>query len=134
MIDVLSAFRLNACEHRRPLSASSLPQTIFEMEMGMSEEPPRSGVALTWRQNLVIMKFGGTSVEDAPAIGRLIQNVRSRSNFSRVVVVSALARVTDELILLGKAAGDGRLKAANESLLALRQRHERVARELLNRE
>jgi aspartate kinase len=57
-----------------------------------------------------------------------------RAGFSRVVVVSALAKVTDQLILLGKAAGDGRLETADQSLLALRQRHERLARELLNRE
>ena len=52
---------------------------------------------------MIVMKFGGTSVEDAYAIRRLVRIVRSRLNFRVVVVVSALAKVTDELLRLGPA-------------------------------
>ena len=101
----------------------------------MSEVARLNGDAVRhWPKNVVVMKFGGTSVEDAPAIRRLIQIVRSRANFSRLVVVSALAKVTDQLILLGKVAGEGQLETATRSLLAIRLRHEHVASELLNRE
>ncbi|MFZ3210495.1 MAG: lysine-sensitive aspartokinase 3, partial [Terriglobales bacterium] len=46
---------------------------------------------------MIVMKFGGTSVEDAPAIERVAEIVRSRAMEGPVVVVSALARVTDQL-------------------------------------
>jgi aspartate kinase len=100
----------------------------------MSEVPGFGDAVRLWPKNVAVMKFGGTSVEDAPAIRRLIQIVRSRATFSRLVVVSALAKVTDQLISSGKVAGDGQLETANQSLHELRQRHERVARELLNTE
>ena len=54
--------------------------------------------------DVVVMKFGGTSVEDAAAIRRLIGIVRSRLGSRPVVVVSALARVTDQLLEAGNAA------------------------------
>ena len=44
---------------------------------------------------MIVAKFGGTSVADAAAIGRSIEIVRSRSGDQPIVVVSALARVTD---------------------------------------
>ena len=51
-----------------------------------------------------VMKFGGTSVEDAAAIRRLVSIVQSRLGAQPVVVVSALARVTDQLLEAGNAA------------------------------
>ena len=48
---------------------------------------------------MIVAKFGGTSVADAAAIGRLIGIVRSRTPDQPVVVVSALARVTDEVVI-----------------------------------
>ena len=42
--------------------------------------------------DVVVMKFGGTSVEDAAAIRRLIGIVESRLGAQPVVVVSALAK------------------------------------------
>ena len=52
------------------------------------------------RATLVVMKFGGTSVEDAAAILRTTAIVRGRRERgpSPVVVVSAMAKVTDKLI------------------------------------
>jgi aspartate kinase len=48
--------------------------------------------------DLVVMKFGGTSVEDAAAIRRLISIVQSRLEARPVLVISALAKVTDQLV------------------------------------
>ena len=45
----------------------------------------------------VIMKFGGTSVEDSTAIDRVAEIVCSRLGHDPVVVVSAMAKVTDQL-------------------------------------
>jgi aspartate kinase len=81
---------------------------------------------------MIVMKFGGTSVEDAPAIERVAAIVRSRVTEDPVVVVSALARVTDQLLAAGQAAAAGDRDLALESARALRQRHRRVASELLS--
>lgn len=80
---------------------------------------------------IVVMKFGGTSVEDSAAIRRVTRIVRSRAHERPVVVVSAMARVTDQLLWLGEAASTGRLSAAIEALLPLRLRHDQAAGRLV---
>ena len=53
----------------------------------------------------VVMKFGGTSVADADAIRRLIAIVSAqaaRSGVPPVVVVSAMSKVTDQLLRLSE--------------------------------
>lgn len=77
-----------------------------------------------------VMKFGGTSVEDAAAIRRLCQLVGRPSPFHPVVVVSAMARVTDQLMNAGWAAAAGQVDSALEILHGLRRRHESAARAL----
>src|SRR5260221_5006380 len=62
--------------------------------------------------DVVVMKFGGTSVEDSAAIRRLIGIVRSRLDTRPVVIVSALAGVTDQLLEAGNVAANGHLGAA----------------------
>lgn len=79
----------------------------------------------------VVMKFGGTSVEDAAAIERLIAIVRGRINLQPVLVVSALAKVTDQLLEAGKAAAEGKLGAALAWARDTFVRHEYVADELV---
>ncbi|HLL74634.1 MAG TPA: lysine-sensitive aspartokinase 3 [Pyrinomonadaceae bacterium] len=56
----------------------------------------------------LVMKFGGTSVEDAPAVARAADIVSARKSRRPVVVVSAMSRVTDALVsAVGRAdAGD----------------------------
>jgi len=56
---------------------------------------------------MIVMKFGGTSVEDAAAIERAAGMVRERVPEKPVVVVSALAQVTDQLLAMARAAGSG---------------------------
>jgi aspartate kinase len=80
---------------------------------------------------LVVMKFGGTSVEDAAAIRRLIGIVKSRSRAQRVIVVSALSRVTDQLLEAGNAAAAGHLGAALAVVRDIHVRHDRLADELV---
>ena len=79
---------------------------------------------------MIVAKFGGTSVADAEAIERLIEIVRSRLNRRPVVVVSALAEVTDGLLDLAQQCGKGDEAAINASVTALLGRHERVGRSL----
>lgn len=80
--------------------------------------------------DVVVMKFGGTSVEDAAAIQRLIGIVKSRQTARPVLIVSALARVTDQLLEAGKAAASGHLGAALATVRNLYVRHEKLAAEL----
>jgi len=80
---------------------------------------------------VVVMKFGGTSVQDADAVERLIEIVKSRSGARPVVVVSALAKVTDQLLEAGRAAAGGRLGAALEAVRSVYVRHEALADSLV---
>src|SRR5581483_10649188 len=79
----------------------------------------------------VVMKFGGTSVGDAKAISRVAEIVRGRLAQRPIVVVSAMARVTDQLLQMARAAGAGDRKTALTLARELRERHYNVAGELL---
>lgn len=75
---------------------------------------------------MIVLKFGGTSVEDAAAILRLSEIVRDRLPEQPVVVVSALAGVTDRLMELATLALNGQTAFCERSVAALRQRHQQV--------
>lgn len=81
--------------------------------------------------DLVVMKFGGTSVEDSAAIRRLTGIVQSRQNAQAVVVVSALAKVTDQLLEAGRAAASGHLGSALATVRNIYVRHEQLAESLV---
>jgi aspartate kinase len=73
----------------------------------------------------VVMKFGGSSVVDAPAIDRvsgIVARERERGA-APVVVVSALGGVTDALLALAEAARKGGSAAVDEGFEALSRRH-----------
>lgn len=82
-------------------------------------------------EDVIVMKFGGTSVEDAAAIRRVIGIVQSRPGAQAVVVVSALSGVTDQLLEAGNAAASGHLGAALASVRSIYVRHEKLADELV---
>ena len=76
------------------------------------------------------MKFGGTSVADPDAINRLIGIVRQQQAKTRsapVVVVSALAKVTDSLVAIAQLAEDGASDQAAAEVKVLLDRHLSVA-------
>jgi aspartate kinase len=79
---------------------------------------------------MIVAKFGGTSVADAPAITRLIDIVRTRVAERPVIVVSALARVTDMLLGLARRAEAGNDAAVDDAVGALVERHEQIASQL----
>jgi aspartate kinase len=81
--------------------------------------------------NCIVMKFGGTSVGDAKAIERVVDIVRGRLKQRPVVVVSAMARVTDQLLQMARAAGNCYRKTALTLARELRERHYNTAGELL---
>ena len=83
--------------------------------------------------NLVVMKFGGTSVEDPAAIARTAAIVAGRvaKGKSPVVVVSAMAKVTDQLLRASEAASQGDRAGALAISSRLRSRHRDTAAELV---
>ena len=75
--------------------------------------------------SLVVMKFGGTSVEDPAAIGRTAAIVAGRVALGKqpVVVVSAMAKVADQLLRAAAAAAEGDRAGALAISSRLRVRH-----------
>ncbi len=80
---------------------------------------------------MIVMKFGGTSVQNEEAIGRVISIVRSRLPEKPLVVVSALARVTKNLVAIADEAEAQHEDKVKENLAALRERHFTLAKNLL---
>jgi len=81
---------------------------------------------------MIVMKFGGTSVEDSAAIERAAGIVLGRLEQRLVVVVSALARVTDSLLAMSHAATSGSLPEAMDLLQQVRSRHLQVLSALVS--
>jgi aspartate kinase len=79
---------------------------------------------------MIVAKFGGTSVGDASALGRLIEIVRSRREDRPVVVVSAVAGVTDALLSLERPVHAGDAAALDAALARLVTRHQETARDV----
>lgn len=80
---------------------------------------------------MIVMKFGGTSVKDSEAVERLIRIVERSSPRKTVVVVSALAGVTDTLIRIAELASGGKADDASVLSAGLEERHLRMAEQLL---
>jgi len=81
---------------------------------------------------MIVMKFGGTSVEDGKAIERVAEIVGSRCDEKPVVVVSALARVTDSLVTMSQLAASASLAEGLRLHRQVRQRHFAVLGSLVN--
>jgi aspartate kinase len=79
--------------------------------------------------SLVVMKFGGTSVEDQSAIERTAAIVAGRVAIGKnpVVVVSAMAKVTDQLLRAAAASAQGGRTGALAISSRLRSRHRDTA-------
>jgi len=83
--------------------------------------------------SVVVMKFGGTSVEDPAAIGRTAAIVAGRVALGKqpVVVVSAMAKVTDQLLRAAAASAEGDRTGALAISSRLRARHRETAAALV---
>lgn len=81
---------------------------------------------------MIVCKFGGTSVADAAAIGRVIDIIAAKRDRQPVVVVSALGGATNQLLDVAHKASQGELLAAVQIIEQLRERHLREAATLLD--
>lgn len=80
---------------------------------------------------MIVMKFGGSSVQNEEAIGRVISIVKTRLREKPVVVVSALAKVTRLLVELAEEAENQNVQRVKELMGVLRGRHFGLCRDLL---
>ena len=105
--------------------------TLPAFSVFWSQETRRSlAVAIS---KLTIMKFGGTSVEDAPAFERLVNivgTVHTLKTSCPVVVVSAMSGVTNALLASVGQATAGDPEGAMHSLEPQWERHLTVAQAL----
>jgi len=72
---------------------------------------------------MIVMKFGGTSVESAEAIERVTGIVKFRLDRRPVVVVSAMGKTTNRLLKIANLAVAGQRDAALGELMSLRDFH-----------
>lgn len=81
-----------------------------------------------------VMKFGGTSVQDAEAFQRVAEIVTGEKENSPVVVTSAMSKVTDALLNAFELAKKDQPEEAFESLQPHFERHIEVAKTLISEE
>src|SRR5436190_24217211 len=62
--------------------------------------------------SMIVMKFGGTSVQEADAINNVVSIISSRESRAPIAVLSAMARVTDALLRVAQAANERRFEAS----------------------
>lgn len=79
---------------------------------------------------MIVMKFGGTSVEDAKAIRNSTDIVQHEIQRKPIVVVSACAGVTNQLLDIAALAQNGKKEEALQLVVALESRHKKIVREL----
>src|ERR1035437_5502865 len=77
---------------------------------------------------MIVMKFGGTSVESAAAIERVASIVKARVHRNPIVVVSAMGKTTNKLLAIANAAIGGKREDYIRQLHDLRDFHSREAR------
>src|SRR5579871_2991422 len=80
---------------------------------------------------MIVMKFGGSSVESAAAIERVAGIVNARLDHAPVVVVSAMGKTTNKLLAIASAAIEGERQEYIRQLQDLRDFHSREARQVV---
>jgi aspartate kinase len=80
---------------------------------------------------MIVMKFGGSSVESASAIERVAGIVKAREARKPVVVVSAMGKTTNKLLAIAQSAIGGRRDEYIAQIHDLRDFHSREARQVV---
>ncbi|HQR31224.1 MAG TPA: lysine-sensitive aspartokinase 3 [Blastocatellia bacterium] len=79
---------------------------------------------------MIVMKFGGTSVESDVAIRRLISIVKTQIHRQPIVAVSAMGKTTNGLLDASRLAATGDLAAARAKLETIAEHHFKTADQL----
>ena len=80
---------------------------------------------------MIVMKFGGSSVESAEAIKRVAGIVETRVDRHPIVVVSAMGKTTNKLLAIAQSAIEGKRDDFIRQLHDLRDFHSREARQVV---
>src|SRR5205085_7120958 len=80
---------------------------------------------------MIVMKFGGTSVEDAASIERVTEIIKARLPLRPVVVVSAMGKTTRKLLQAAEASAAGDRSTTLAVVAELKTRHLSEARMLV---
>ncbi|MGA9771797.1 MAG: aspartate kinase [Blastocatellia bacterium] len=80
---------------------------------------------------MIVMKFGGTSVEDAASIERVAEIIRARLTLRPAVVVSAMGKTTRKLLQAAESAAAGDSQTTLAVVADLKTRHVSEARRLV---
>ena len=81
---------------------------------------------------MIVLKFGGTSVQDTDAVTRAVQVIRRQLARGEVVVLSAMGKTTNGLLEMARTASFGDIDSAWSIRDQLLELHRTVARELLS--
>jgi aspartate kinase len=80
---------------------------------------------------MIVMKFGGTSVEDAACVKRVADIIKARLKQRPIVVVSAMGKTTRRLLESAEASAAGDTRTTLKIIAALKTRHLSEARRLV---
>ncbi len=79
---------------------------------------------------MIVMKFGGTSVEDAKAIKNLTEIVRKELPRKPIVIVSACSGITNQLLQTALLASEGKKEESLNLVAVIESRHKKIAKDL----
>ncbi len=80
---------------------------------------------------MIVMKFGGTSTQDADAIRNVVGIVERHISEKPIIVISAIAQATNVLERAGRIASEGRAGEARDLVLTLINRHFAIVDEIV---
>jgi aspartate kinase len=121
--------------HHRPARSGFQSRHFLQHPAGPDQEraQEQEEVRRSLRKPIRILKFGGTSVGDAAAIGKVVEIIRDAVRQSHVVaVVSAMSGVTNQLVAAANQAEAGDYQTVTAILGELRQRHTAAASSLIH--
>nr|MBP6671843.1 lysine-sensitive aspartokinase 3 [Bacteroidota bacterium] len=81
---------------------------------------------------MIVMKFGGTSVEDAKAIKNLTEIVKKEIPRRPVVIVSACSGITNQLLQTANLASFGKKEEALNAVAVIESRHKKIVKDLFD--
>ncbi len=79
---------------------------------------------------MIVCKFGGTSLQDAEAIERVVTIVRKRLKEKPIVVASAMGKTTNQLLQAAQSAAKGKPSEALDLVRGIREKHFQEAEKL----
>ena len=85
-------------------------------------------------RDVLVLKFGGTSVQDAEAMRRVVSIVRGEGKDRPVVVTSACAGITNDLVACGERCSEMDEAGAMEIVGRIAERHHRILGDLCGKE